>query len=96
MRWVQWARELPGGDIVTVFDPSPGSFKNGWVKYEFVAEGVHTRLVTKGALTPDFALPGLIGSLLLKNNLKHAAVEIGRAIERKGIVQTVAANLASH
>jgi hypothetical protein len=79
--WVQEVSILPSGDIITHFDPALSDFREGWVRYQLVSEGAHTRLITDAELVPDFWFPPLIGPILIKAKLRSEALEAATGIE---------------
>jgi hypothetical protein len=79
--WVQEVSILPSGDIITHFDPALSDFREGWVRYQLVSEGAHTRLITDAVLVPDFWFPPLIGPILIKGKLRSEALEAASRIE---------------
>ncbi len=80
-RWVQEVTILPSGDIVTHFDPALSDFREGWVRYQILPEGGHTRLITDAVLVPDFWFPPLIGPMLIKGKLRSETLETATRIE---------------
>jgi hypothetical protein len=81
-RWVQDARVLPSGDIMTVFDPAQSDFRSGHVTYRLLPAAEHTRLVMHAEIVPDFWFPPLIGPWLIKRKLRKEALETATGIER--------------
>jgi hypothetical protein len=81
-QWVQEARILPSGDIVTEFDPQAGDFREGWVRYQLLPEGEHTHLIMDARLTPNFWFPPLIGPLLIKSKLRQEALKTVLGVEQ--------------
>jgi hypothetical protein len=81
-QWVQDARLLPSGDIMTRMDPSLSDFQKGWVRYRLRAENQHTRLLMDAELVPDFWFPPIVGTLLIKRKLQHEALETALGVEQ--------------
>ena len=81
-RWVQDARTLPSGDILTVFDPAQSDFRSGHVTYRLLPAAERTRLVMHAEIVPDFWFPPLIGPWLIKRKLRKEALETALGIER--------------
>jgi hypothetical protein len=81
-RWVQDARLLPSGDIMTRMDPSLSDFQKGWVRYRLRDENQHTRLLMDAELVPDFWFPPIVGALLIKRKLQHEALDTALGIEQ--------------
>jgi hypothetical protein len=81
-QWVQEARILPSGDIMTRMDPNLSDFQEGWVRYRFRAENRHTRLLMDAKLVPDFWFPPIIGTLLIKRKLQNEALETASGVEQ--------------
>jgi hypothetical protein len=81
-QWVQEARTLPSGDIVTHFDPDASDFREGWVRYRLLPAGGHTRLLMDAELVPDFWFPPLLGPALIKHALRTEALATAAGIER--------------
>lgn len=81
-RWVQEARTLSSGDIVTHFDPAASDFREGWVRYRLLPAGGHTRLLMDAELVPDFWFPPLLGPALIKHALRTEALATAAGIER--------------
>ena len=80
-RWVQEVTILTSGDIVTHFDPVRSDFREGWIRYQLLPEGGHTRLITDAVLVPDFWFPPLIGPMIIKSKLRSEALEATTGIE---------------
>lgn len=83
--WLQTAKQLPSGDIVTVIDPQPheqSDFESGTLRYRFIAEGERTRLLFDAELTPAFWLPPMIGPWVMKRKLLREAEETARGVVR--------------
>jgi hypothetical protein len=85
--WVQDARVLPSGDIVTVFDPAQSDFRSGHVTYRLLPAAEHTRLVMDAEIVPDFWFPPLIGPWLIKRKLRTEALETALGVERVAAAQ---------
>ncbi len=80
--WVQDARTLPSGDILTVMDPTQSDFHQGRVLYRMVPRDDYTELTMDAEVVPSFWFPPLIGPWLIKQKLRNEALETADAIEQ--------------
>lgn len=83
--WVQDVRLLPDGDIAMTIVPNQGDFRQGSGRWRLIPDVGGTRVILDIDLTPNFWLPPVFGSWLMKQKLDKDAIEAGRELERTGI-----------
>lgn len=80
--WVQDIHTLPDGDIVMAIVPNRGDFQQGSGCWRLLADPRGTRLIFDVDLTPNFWIPPVFGSWLMKRKLAEEAFETAQGLER--------------
>lgn len=79
---VEEVRELESGDIYSLVVPELSNVKSGLTIWQIHPMGKRTRLIYILSLEPDFFVPPLIGTLVVKQKLKKEVLSSLDNIER--------------
>lgn len=82
-RWTQDVRTLPSGDIVAEIVPVAGDIQSGWVRYQTVHDGPHTRLIVDAEIdASSLPLPAALFEPWMHRRLESEAMETAHLVER--------------
>ena len=80
--WVQDVRSRTDIDIGIAIVPDRGDFREGSGRWRLLPDAGGTRLMFDIDLTPNFWIPPVFGSWLMKRQLAEEAFETARGLER--------------
>lgn len=69
-------------ELIATVVPDRGSFRSGWARWRFSADGAHTELTMDSELEPSFAIPPVVGPWLLQYMMRREAIATIEGIER--------------
>jgi hypothetical protein len=75
----------PRTDILAAMVPELGDFAFGWERWQILAEEDETRIRYTADIAPSFALPPLIGPMILIGELRSMLVETAMKLETLAI-----------
>ncbi len=83
--WVQDVRLLPDGSIAMTIVPNQGDLRQGNGRWRLLSDDGGTRLIFDVDLTPNFWLPPVFGSWLMKHKLSEEVLDTAHGLERMAV-----------